>query len=255
MALPPVLAPRAGVAQLDVTGPWDLAWAERFRDQVSELHRRPGLRAVVVTSSGSAFGVGGDVRPMLQAEDVRGFIHELASIAHEGFEGLMTLPVPVVTRVQGVAAGMAFSLVLASDIVVASRAASFTTAYARIGITPDGGMSWTLPRLVGPRRAIELLTSARLVDAEEAERLGLVTVLVQPEELDAAVETWLDRLTVAPTAALGRTKQLVLAAAQNDLRDHLQAEATAVADLVSSPTGAEGISAFIARRPPEFPAC
>lgn len=255
MSVEPGVPARPAVAHLDVTGPWDLAWAKRFRDDVDALHAAAGTRAVLLTARGDAFGVGGDIRPMLAADDVRAAIHELASIAHEGFAGLMALPVPVVARVHGVAAGMAFSLILASDVVLASRAASFTTAYARIGITPDGGMSWTLPRLVGPRRATELLMSGRLVGAAEAQRLGLVTEVVEPDALDAAVDAWLERLVVAPTAALGRTKQLLLRSWDRDLHEHLGAEAEAVADLVSSPTGEEGISAFLQRRPPEFPAC
>jgi 2-(1,2-epoxy-1,2-dihydrophenyl)acetyl-CoA isomerase len=242
------------IAHLDVTGPVDLAWARRFRDEVRALRDDPaGARVVVLSSRGRAFGVGGDVSLMRGGGDVRGAVQELADVAHEGFHDLITLPLPVVCRVQGVAAGLALSLVLACDVVIAARSATFTTAYTAIGISPDGGMSWTLPRIVGHRRAFELLASARRFDADEAQRLGVVTEAVEDDALDDAVAAVTGRLAAAPTAALGQVKRLLLRAPASDLATHLADEARTVADLAAGPTGTEGIAAFLERRSPRFP--
>jgi 2-(1,2-epoxy-1,2-dihydrophenyl)acetyl-CoA isomerase len=125
-------------------------------------------------------------------------------------------------------------------------------AYAGVGLSPDGGSSWLLPRLVGRRRAAEIMMLNRPVKAPEAVALGLLTSAVPAEELDAAVDAVVQQLATGPTATYGAIKRLLGSSSQNDLDTQLDLEADQIAALAGSPTGAEGIAAFLEKRTPQF---
>lgn len=247
----------AGVARLELRdaaagnaiGP---EMGAKLRARAEELAGRDDVGAVVLATEGKVFCVGGDVRHFAAAEDPHAALHELASDFHHALLGLMTLDAPVVARVQGVAAGGGLSLAIVADLVVAARSASFTSAYTRIGLSPDGGQSWLLPRLVGHRRAGELLLTNRRVGAEEAAALGLVTEVVDDDGLDARVDVLAARLAAGPRQAQAAVKRLLLASPGTDLPAQLAAEADSIAALAASPDGREGVAAFVAKRRPAF---
>ena len=158
-------------------------------------------------------------------------------------------PVPVVAAVRGWAAGAGMSLALAADVAVAGVSTRLRPAYPAIGLSPDGGLTWTLPRAVGAARARHILLTDRVVDAEEALALGLVAVVVADDDVVTEAEALARRLADGPVRALGRTKGLVRA--DRTLSEQLDAEATAIAESVAD-EGREGIAAFRERRPAKF---
>jgi 2-(1,2-epoxy-1,2-dihydrophenyl)acetyl-CoA isomerase len=156
--------------------------------------------------------------------------------------------------VRGVAAGAGLSLVCASDMAVAAPGASFTVAYTAVGYSPDGGSSWLLPRLVGLRRATELMLTNRRLTADEALALGILTEVVPDESLDERVGQIVGRLATGPTPAFGAVKRLLRSSATSSFEEQLAAEADSIATLAASPVGREGVAAFLEKRPPDFSA-
>jgi 2-(1,2-epoxy-1,2-dihydrophenyl)acetyl-CoA isomerase len=213
----------------------------------------PGVGAVLLAGEGPHFCTGADVGTLAAtgaAEDPRSAVRELAEELHELVRALVEVPVPVVAAVRGWAAGAGMSLVLAADIAVAGVSTRLRPAYPAIGLTPDGGLSWTLPRAVGAARARHILLTDRVLDADEALALGLVATVVPDDEVAAEADGLAQRLADGPTRALGRTKRLVRA--DGDLDAHLDAEADAIAESVVDAEGREGVTAFRERRVPRF---
>jgi 2-(1,2-epoxy-1,2-dihydrophenyl)acetyl-CoA isomerase len=213
----------------------------------------PGVGAVLLAGEGPHFCTGADVGALAATgttEDPRSAVRELAEELHELVRALVEVPVPVVAAVRGWAAGAGMSLVLAADIAVAGVSTRLRPAYPAIGLTPDGGLSWTLPRAVGAARARHILLTDRVLDADEALALGLVATVVPDDEVTAEADGLAQRLADGPTRALGRTKRLVRA--EDDLDAHLDAEADAIAESVTDAEGREGVAAFRERRAPRF---
>ena len=213
----------------------------------------PGVGAVLLAGEGPHFCTGADVGALAAtgaAEDPRSAVRELAEELHELVRALVEVPVPVVAAVRGWAAGAGMSLVLAADIAVAGVSTRLRPAYPAIGLTPDGGLSWTLPRAVGAARARHILLTDRVLDADEALALGLVATVVPDDEVVSEADGLAQRLADGPTRALGRTKRLVRA--DGDLDAHLDAEADAIAESVTDAEGREGVAAFRERRAPRF---
>lgn len=211
------------------------------------------VRCVVLTGTGRLFCAGGDVAGMAAAgPDASAFLRALADTLHGAIMTLATMAKPLVVAVNGPAAGAGLSLALLGDIVIAGRSAHFTAAYTGIGLTPDGGMSWLLPRVVGLRRAQAMILTNQRVDAEQAERIDLVTRMVDDGELAGTVQDMVGRLVAAPTTAVGAARGLLLDGATSSLRDHLDREAEIIARAGGHPEAREGVSAFINRRKPDF---
>lgn len=175
-------------------------------------------------------------------------MHAVASAAHAAIQALYELPVPLVTAVRGAAAGGGTGLALVGDIVLAARSARFRLAYTAIGLTPDCGASWFLPRLVGPRRAADLILTNRLLTGEDAERWGLASRLVDDEELDEAALRTATELAVGATDALRAAKGLLRAGAGDELRRHLAEEARLIATLADSRDAQDRMASFLATR-------
>ena len=176
----------------------------------------------------------------------------LAGALHDLVRALAEVPVPVVAAVRGWAAGAGMSLALAADVAVAGVSTRLRPAYPAIGLSPDGGLTWTLPRTVGPARARHILLTDRVIAADEALALGLVAVVVADDDVAAEAQALAQRLADGPVRALGRTKQLLRAGADRDLGEQLDGEAHAIAESVADAEGQEGIAAFRERRTPEF---
>lgn len=231
----------------------DMAFADGLAEAATEVTEDPSVRAVLLRAIGKHFSVGGDLKDFAGLGDrVTPALRQLANRLHDAVLLLARLEVPLVVAIQGNAAGAGMSLALLGDVALAARSARFRVAYTAVGLTPDGGGSWMLPRLVGPRVAAELALSNRVVDADEAQRLGLVSRLVDDDELQAEAETLTRDLAKGAMGAYATTKRLLAVSATSTLEDHLVEEAIAISTAAGTPEGQEGIGAFMEKRTPKF---
>ena len=221
--------------------------------QAAEGLRDSDIGAVILSGAGKAFCVGGDLQWMMRAGDeVRDAVLRLATQFHDAIEALTSLDAPLITAVRGAAAGGGMSLAICGDIVLAGESAKFTVAYTAIGFSADGGSSWTLPRLVGHRRATELMLLNERIDAARAVELGLATRVVADDALDAQAGELAARLAAGPTDAHGAIKRLLRESATRSLPEQLAEEARTIAERASAPNGREGVAAFLEKRVPSF---
>lgn len=216
----------------------------------------PSIRCVVLTGEGRMFCAGGDVGMFAEAADqVPALLSELASTLHMAVAKLAHMAKPLLVLVNGPAAGAGLSLALLGDIVLAARSAHFTTAYSAIGLTPDGGLTWLLPRLVGLRRAQEMILTNKRVAATEAEAFGLVTRAVDDSALENEGQATAALLSRSAVSAIGAARALLLESFTSDLVSQMEKEARSIATAGRGPESREGIAAFLAKRPPDFQGC
>ncbi|MFC8526975.1 enoyl-CoA hydratase/isomerase family protein [Nocardia sp. NPDC057227] len=213
----------------------------------------PGIGAVLLQGTGGNFCAGGDVRGFAAAADRGAHIRGLATDLHEFVRLLDAAPVPVVAAVHGWAAGAGMSLVLAADIALGGPKTKLRPAYPGIGLSPDGGMSWTLPRIVGAGRAQEILLTDAVLSADEAVRIGILSRLVPDEEVHSEALRLARTLAAGPRAAHATIKSLLLSSRTASLSDQLDSETEAIAASANSPAGREGVDAFVEKRRPTFP--
>lgn len=220
----------------------------------------PAIRCVVITGSGTRhFSTGGDLRhpDAVQKEGdpprTVGWVRQLiASGVQRMTAAVLDCPKPVIAAVNGTAAGAGASLAYACDLRVASSNAKFLMAFANVGLSTDSGASWTLPRLIGYGRAMEMLLLAEPVAAEEALRIGMVNRVVgEGEARDAAMEL-ATRMAAGPTFAYARIKETALAAAAEGLAETLAVEAGAQAEAGATADHREAVDAFVNKRTPDF---
>lgn len=248
----------AGVATITLNRPdafnaLNLALGRELFSAVLEVDEDPAVRCVVITGAGKAFCGGGDVKDFAQNLTRVGIlIKELTTFVHGAVSRLVRTPKPVITAVNGVAAGGGFSLALAGDLVIAAESARFTMAYSRIAATPDGSCSYWLPRLVGLRRAVELFYTNRVLTAKEALDWGIVTRVVPDGELPAAVKQLAAELAQGPTLALGRGKLLFHSSTAESLETQMELESQSIAASGHTEDFAEGVRAFVEKRQPAF---
>ena len=231
----------------------DVVMARELMEASIVCNRDESIRAVLVRSEGKLFSAGGDIGVFAGAGDkVPDLIAEETTYLHAAVARFARMNKPLVTAIQGFAAGAGFSLAMLGDIVIGGKAAQFTLAYTGIGLVPDGGASWLLPRLVGLRKAQELIITNRKLNADEAMDMGLLTMVVENEELDATARQWAERLANGPTRAFGKTRELLLSSFGETLETHLEMEARGISGCVAGADGKEGIAAFLAKRKPEY---
>jgi 2-(1,2-epoxy-1,2-dihydrophenyl)acetyl-CoA isomerase len=215
------------------------------------------VRVVIVRGAGKHFMAGGDLRSFAErldgpSEQRRAEYEQILGALHAAIEHLHRMPAIVVAQVRGAVAGFGLSLMCACDLAVAADDAYFTTAYRHIALTPDGGATWTLPRIVGLRKALELLLLAERVDAAEAQRLGLVNRVVAADALDGTVAALAQTLATGPRLALANAKRLARESLDRTLSEQLRAEAISFAQCAATPDFVEGIRAFLEKRPARF---
>ncbi|MGH3567174.1 MAG: enoyl-CoA hydratase/isomerase family protein [Pseudonocardia sp.] len=208
--------------------------------------------AVLLISEGGSFCTGGNLRTFASAADRGAIVHGLADSFHRFLIALVECPVPVVAGVNGWAAGAGMSIVCATDLAIAGPSTKLRPAYPGIGFSPDGGMSWTLPRIVGTGRARHILLTDQVLDADTALAVGLVSAVVDDGSVVEEAEQTAHRVAHGPTAALGRIKRLLAASPDNSLAAHLVLEADAISASAAGPEGAEGLAAFAEKRIPRF---
>jgi 2-(1,2-epoxy-1,2-dihydrophenyl)acetyl-CoA isomerase len=228
------------------------------RDLLIELLARasadPDVRAVVLTGTGRGFCAGADLRGASGAgERVAGDVARTLRLgAQRLIAAVLDCEKPVIAAVNGTAAGLGAHLAFACDLVLAAESAKFTEVFVRRGLVPDGGGAYLLPRLIGPRRAKELMFFGEALTAREAERLGLVNRVLEDEELTKAAREWAERLAAGPTRALALTKQLVNASLDSDRATAFAAEAAAQEINMTTQDAQEGVASFVERRSPEY---
>jgi 2-(1,2-epoxy-1,2-dihydrophenyl)acetyl-CoA isomerase len=211
-------------------------------------------RVIVITGAGRAFCAGGDVDYMAglqKANDVDSF-RKLLDAGRDVVLKIATMPKPVIAAINGVAAGAGCNLALACDFRIASESAKIGETFVRIGLHPDWGGTWLLPRLVGRSRATELLMTGRMLDAAEAQRIGMVDRVVPSTGLGPEVERLARLLADGPPQAIGDIKRALLASEQNDLRTQLELEAEHQLRAFRSHDAAEGMAAFFEKRAAKF---
>lgn len=259
MSAPVLLDFNEGVATLTLNRPEALnalsgGMMEALAAATGRLAGLPGLRVVVIKGAGKHFMAGGDLKDFatrlpLSADSRRAeFRAMIEQYINPSVLALQSLPVPVVACVQGACAGFGLSLILGCDLVLAAEDAYFTTAYSSIALSGDGGVSWFLPRLVGSRKAFELLLLAERFDAAEALRLGLVNWVLPAAGLEEGLAAWVRRVQALPAGAAAEIKMLLAASPDQSLGSQLQREAEAFARCTAGPDFAEGVQAFLGRR-------
>jgi len=226
-------------------------------DTLNRANTRRDIRAVLLTGTGRAFCSGADLSPATGYRDAPDpIVGDLLRLAREGVQQLVLSVLdcekPVVAAVNGVAAGVGASLALACDLVVASDDARFVQAFVRRGLVPDGAATWLLPRLVGVRRAMEMVLLGEAVGAEQAVRLGLVNRVVASSELMRVARELASTLADGPTIALGLSKRMVNDSLATDLRSALRAEACAVELAARTDDAREGVASFREHRAARF---
>ena len=228
----------------------DRATAQAFAHACRELASDATVRAVIVAGSGRAFMAGGDIAEL--RADPTGAAVGLIGPMHEAIVLLAEMRAPVIASLNGAVAGAGLSLALACDFAIAAENAKFTLAYVNIGASCDFSGSWSLPRLVGLRKALEIALLGERFDAAEALRLGLVNRVVPQAELDAQVLALAQRLAAGPAQSIAQMKRLMRISFEHDLRGQLDAERAAFLRCAATHDFIEGLDAFLARRPPKF---
>jgi 2-(1,2-epoxy-1,2-dihydrophenyl)acetyl-CoA isomerase len=215
-----------------------------------------GARAVILTGSGRAFCSGGDLREMRSMWEREGrieaFLEEPLKALHDVITLIRESPVPFVAAVNGACAGAGTNFALACDIVVAADNATFNEAFVRIGLSPDCGGTFFLPRAVGEKRAAELFMTGDTVTAEHAQAIGMINHVVPAEELVPKATAIAEKLAEAPTGAIGRIKKLLNASFSNDLSGQLELEHHCQIESGRSSDFKEGVAAFMEKRKPLF---
>jgi 2-(1,2-epoxy-1,2-dihydrophenyl)acetyl-CoA isomerase len=215
--------------------------------------RNPAVRAVVLSGSGAHFSFGGDLRGMAGRErSGADYVRELTTYLHAAISQFVRMDAPVIAAVNGTAAGAGVGLVAMADLVLCARSARFNLAYTNVGLTPDAGTSFLLPRIVGARRAMELLLLNRVLSAAEALSWGLVNEVVADAQLPARALELAGQLARGAAGAFGGTKRLI-AQSLGAFESQMVLESETIAEHAMSAEGVEGISAFLHKRKPQFP--
>jgi 2-(1,2-epoxy-1,2-dihydrophenyl)acetyl-CoA isomerase len=258
-----VLLDRAGaIATLTLNRPavrnaLDEAMIEALIAHTAALADDDAIRVVVLRGAGSHFMAGGDLNVFAAAlhrppAERQPLFQRLVERIHVAIETIHRMPQPVVAQVQGAAAGFGLSLMNACDLVVAADDAYFASAYRQIGLTPDGGGSYALPRVVGLRKAMEIFLLGERFDAATARALGLVNRIVPAVELESATAAIASTLAAGPALATRNAKRLLRDSPNRSLSEQLQAEAVSFAQCAASDDFVEGVDAFLHKRAPRF---
>lgn len=258
---PIVVAPHAtlaGVVTFTLNRPHALnalnaEMTRAFVPAIQQVAADPSIRVLIVQGADDHFMAGGDIKGFAETlttpgpERKRHFL-EMIHYLHGGIELMQRMDVITVARVRGACAGFGMSLAIGCDLLIASDDAYFATAYKAIGMTPDGGQSYFLPRLVGMKKTMELTLLSERIKADEAARLGFVNTVVPLAELDASVDKTAQQIARSARGAMSRAKRLISTSLSHSMSEHLNAEAESFSTCAAHDDFAEGIRAFIEKR-------
>ena len=240
----------------DSLNAFNLDLAEEFINAMAEFERDGSIRAVVIKGMGRVFSAGGDVKEMLGyvTEGVDRAAYFRAPLASFGrmVLAIRNIPKPVLAAMHGAVAGVAFNLMLATDIRIAEENTRFTQAFIKLGLSPDGGGTWWLPQLVGLARANELAMLPTELDARKALEWGLINYVVPADSFDSEVKALADRLAAAPANAIAKIKKLINQCYDNSLGDHMEIERLVQVENAAHFNFEEGLRAFVEKREPRF---
>lgn len=231
---------------------FDMQLGQELYDVLKKITPDKKIRAVVIKGTGKGFCGGGDVKEMYVAEDKSKFLRELTRDAiHKCVIEIRTMEKPVIAAVNGAAFGAGLSLALACDIIIAVKDAKLGTAFIGIGLAPGCGTQF-FTRLTGYNKACEYILTSKMFTAEKAEEIGIINKIVEADELDEAVEEFVQKFRKLPPIAVGKAKMLINKSLENNMIDHLELESKTAAFSAGSQDFKEGVSAFVEKRKPIF---
>lgn len=225
---------------------------EELEQATAEVSRDSNVRVVVLTGAGRAFSAGGDLESSIFEMTKPARIHDVAYNSWQCILNFRNMEKIVIASVNGAAVGGAMSLVLACDLIVASEKAIFLQPFVNLGLHPEGGITYFLPRLIGVPKALELFCTGRTIDAKEAERIGLVNQVVPADQLETTVNNFAVKLAQGPPVALSLMKKSVYQAMTMDLPSVMELEARTQAICMTTDDFREGVNAFKEKRKPVF---
>lgn len=248
-----------GIARLTLNRPdrlnsFNVQMHGEVREALAQVAAAPDARVLVLTGAGRGFCAGQDLGDRAVAPGGQGV--DLGDSVEKYYKPLVlalrNLPMPVIAAINGVAAGAGANIALACDLVIATRSASFVQGFSKLGLVPDSGGTWSLPRLVGNARAFGLALLGDKLGAEQAAQWGLIWRCVDDGEFKESVEAMAKQLACAPTKGLARTKQAIYASWEHSLEQQLDQERDYQRELGFSQDYTEGVAAFMEKRTPKF---
>lgn len=240
---------RITIANEAASNALDHRFCREFASVALEAVADKETKAVLVQGRGKAFCVGGDLRDFLsQRHRMHAHVLDMATHFHTAIIQLRNGPAPLIIAVNGLAAGGGFSLVLNADMAIAKRSAKLVAAYSRTGLSPDGGGTWFLPRLVGLQKAFELFATNPTLTADEALQLGMLSRVVDDDSFNAEVEKLVESIVASPPGALAALKKLLRSSASASFEQQLVLEGELIAECASRPTTIANLDHFMAER-------
>jgi 2-(1,2-epoxy-1,2-dihydrophenyl)acetyl-CoA isomerase len=222
-------------------------------DALEACAKDPEVRAIVITGEGRGFSAGQDLQEFQsQGLEALNVAEHLRQNYNRLIQAIVDLPKPVIAGVNGVAAGAGASVAMACDVRIVSDKASFSQAFVKIGLVPDSGGNWLLPRIVGYAKALELSITGDRIDAAEALRIGLANKVVPAESFEDELAAYAQQMAKMPTRAIGATKRVMTEAMKLDLPETLEREAVLQQEQAGSEDFREGVTAFLEKREPRF---
>ena len=253
-----VVAVEGGVAHVRLNDPASLnalsaSMGFELRDAVADLAEDDAVRCMVITGTGPGFCAGGDVQSFYDARfDPEDTMRATLDGIHGAIAAVFDAPFPTIAAINGVVAGAGMGLALATDLAIAAESAVFTMAYTGIGVSPDASSTFSLPRLVGTRKAMHMILTNERIAASDAADLGLINAAVPDDELHDHVATLAHRLATGPTMAYVRARELIHASTGNDAATQMALEALGILAAGQTEDFREGVEAFIEKRKPGF---
>ena len=213
---------------------------------------RRDVGAVLLVGAGKNFCAGGNVRAFAAADDRPTYLRQIADNFHAFVTALYEAEIPVVAAAKGWSAGAGMSLVLHADVAIGGTSSKLRPAYRGIGLTPDGGLTWTLPRAVGAARARQIILTDRVLSADDALNWGIFSEIVADEDVETVARATAERIAAGPRSADSGTKHLLSVSSENSLLEQLALEGRSISERSGLAEGIEGVDAFVGKRAPEF---
>lgn len=227
-----------------------MSLAHSLEKTLEEIGRDNSIKVLILTGAGRGFCAGLDVGALSELSKMPP--EELGNLLRTQTLSLYNLPKPTIAAINGVAAGAGLALALLCDIRIGSEKARFTSGYIRMGLTPDIGSTYSLPRIIGTAKAMELMLTGDTFDAAEAYRTGMLNKVVPEEELMTAAREMADKIARGPSVAIDLTRQIIRQGIHNSLEEQIETECSAISTCLETEDHQEGLNAFREKRPPEF---